>query len=83
MSSLTLDLQLEKAVAKIKETNPKTILIQLPDGLKTKAAKIKKELEQHTSAQIYFWLGSCYGACDLPKVENIDLLIQFGHSEWR
>lgn len=83
MNSLNLDLQLEKAISKIKELSPKTILIQLPDGLKPKAEEIKKELQQHTSAEICFWLGSCYGACDIPKVENFDLLIQFGHSEWR
>jgi len=79
---ISLDLQLEKAVVQIKQANPKTILVQLPDGLKTKVPEIKKELEKHTSAQIYFWLNSCYGACDTPKVE-VDLLLQFGHSEWR
>lgn len=83
MNSLKLDLELEKTITKIKETSPKTILIQLPDGLKPKAEEIKKELQPHTQAKIYFWLNSCYGACDIPKVENIDLLVQFGHSEWR
>ena len=77
------NLQLEKAIEKIKQANPKTILIQLPDGLKPKAEEIKTELQKHTQSQIYFWLNSCYGACDPPKVENIDLLIQFGHSEWK
>lgn len=83
MSSLELDLQLGKAIEKIKQANPKTILVQLPEGLKPKAREIKKELEKQTSAKIYFWLGSGYGACDIPKVENIDLLIQFGHSLWK
>lgn len=82
MNSLKLDLQLEKAIDKIKEVSPKTILIQLPDGLKPKAEEIKKELQQHTSAEIYFWLNSCYGACDVPNTD-VDLLIQFGHSEWK
>lgn len=78
----SLNLQLEKAINKIKEEAPKSILIQLPDGLKPKAEEIKKELQQHTSAEIYFWLNSCYGACDIPKVEDVDLLIQLGHSRW-
>ena len=77
-----LNLELEKAVRKIKEENPQTVLIQLPDGLKPKAEEIKMELKKHTSAKIYFWLGSCYGACDVPNV-NVDLLIQFGHSVWK
>ncbi len=79
---MKLDLELEKAVRKIEELNPQTVLIQLPDGLKPKAEEIKMELEKHTPAKIYFWLGSCYGACDVPKAEA-DLLIQFGHSKWR
>ena len=83
MSSLSLDLQLGKAISKIKEINPKTILVQLPDGLKPRAEEIQRELEKHTFAVIYFWLNSCYGACDIPEVKGIDLLIQFGHTEWR
>ncbi|MBR9683721.1 hypothetical protein GOV03_04240 [Candidatus Woesearchaeota archaeon] len=79
----SLNLQLEQAVSKIREKNPKTILVQLPDGLKPQAREIQKELQQHTDAQIYLWLNSCYGACDIPKVENIDLLLQFGHSKWK
>lgn len=80
---MKLNLQLEKAIEKIKQANPKTILIQLPDGLKPKAEEIKVELQKHTQANIYFWLNSCYGACDTPQIDNIDLLIQFGHSEWK
>jgi len=79
---MELDLQLSKVIDKIKSTNPKTVLIQLPDGLKPKAEEIKKELQSQTNAEIYFWLNSCYGACDIPRA-NIDILIQFGHSEWK
>lgn len=78
----SLNLQLEKAIEKIKEENPGKILIQLPDGLKPKAEEIKMELEKHTPAEICFWLGSCYGACDIPEADA-DLLIQFGHSAWK
>ena len=75
-------MNLEKAISKIKEVDPKTILVQLPDGFKPKVPEIDEELKKHTSAQIFFWLGSCYGACDYPSVD-VDLLIQLGHSEWR
>ncbi len=77
-----LDLQLEKVIDDIKKENPSTILVQLPDGLKPKAQEIQRELQKHTSAKLYFWLNSCYGACDIPKADA-DLLIQFGHSEWK
>ncbi|MBN1644807.1 diphthamide synthesis protein [Candidatus Woesearchaeota archaeon] len=75
------DLELDRAVEEIKKTQAKKVVIQLPDGLKPKAGDIAKQLEKKTNAEISIWLGSCYGACDIPKVEA-DLLIQWGHSEW-
>ena len=77
------DPQLDKAIERIKKEKAKTVLIQLPDGLKPKAKEIKTTLEKKTDAEILFWGGSCFGACDIPKVDNIDLLIQFGHSKWQ
>lgn len=76
------DLELEKAAGEINKTKAKTAVIQLPDGLKPKAGEIAKELSSKTNAQISIWLGSCYGACDIPTVDA-DLLIQWGHSEWQ
>ena len=80
------DLEVDNVIAKIKEEKAKTVCIQLPDGLKPKAAEIQQEIEKKTSAKILIWGGSCYGACDIPlQVERlgVDLLIQWGHSEWR
>lgn len=78
------DLELNKAVAEIKKANAKLVCIQLPDGLKPKANEIKEHIEKNTNASVIIWLGSCYGACDTPKLENpkVDLLIQWGHSEF-
>lgn len=80
------DLELEKAAAEIQKEKAKLVCIQLPDGLKTKADYIKNELVEKTGAEIIIWLGSCYGACDVPlQVETlgVDLLLQWGHSPWR
>ena len=80
------DLEISKAVEKIKAENAKTVCIQLPDGLRPKANEIQKEIESSTGAKVIIWLGSCYGACDIPThldKFNIDLLIHWGHSEWR
>ena len=80
------DLELDKAAAEIRKQNAKTVCIQLPDGLKPIAAEIKKELEEKTEADIIIWLGSCFGACDVPlqvKELGIDLIVQFGHSRWK
>ncbi|MBW2973065.1 diphthamide synthesis protein [Candidatus Woesearchaeota archaeon] len=80
------ELELDKATEEIKKTKAKRVCIQLPDGLKPQAEKIHNELKEKTGAEIIIWLGSCFGACDIPKqVEDlkVDLLIQWGHSEWK
>ncbi|MBD3319024.1 hypothetical protein GF342_03885 [Candidatus Woesearchaeota archaeon] len=79
------DLELDRVVKRIIDEKAKTVCIQLPDGLKPRAGEIYDHLTAHTSAQIIIWLGSCYGACDIPlEVERlgVDLLIQWGHSQW-
>jgi len=77
------DLELERAVREIKDNNAKLVCLQLPDGLKPKAAEIQSYLEEKTNANIVIWLGSCWGGCDVPLSVNklgVDLLIQWGHS---
>ena len=82
----TYDLELDKAISTIKKQKAKSILLQLPDGLKPKATEIAKILEKQTKANIMIWFGSCYGACDIPQdkliEKEVDLIIQFGHSAW-
>ena len=80
---MVYDLELNKAVKEIKKQKAKSVLIQLPDGLKPRAKEIADTLEKQTKAKIFIWLGSCYGACDYPNLKGIDLLIQWGHSEFR
>ena len=75
------NLELEKVVWEIKKSCAKTVLLQLPEGLKPWAVCIVDYLEEKTSAEIRIWLGSCFGACDVPK-SDCDLLVQFGHAEW-
>ena len=69
----------------IKKNNAKLVCIQLPDGLKPKAKEIQEYLERNTDSKVVVWLGSCWGGCDVPlQVEKlgVDLLIQWGHSEY-
>ena len=75
------DLELKRVVSEIKKNNAKLIYIQLPDGLKPRAELVQEYIESNTPAKVIIWAGSCFGACDVPKVE-CDLLIQWGHSEW-
>ncbi len=74
-------LEIDKAIERIKKEKAKTVCIQLPDGLKPKAKEIADRIEKETDAEVKIWAGSCFGACDVPEVD-VDLLIQWGHSEW-
>lgn len=76
------DLELERAISTIREKQAKLVCIQLPDGLKPKAFEIANEIEKNTEAKVLIWGGSCFGACDVPELP-VDLLIQWGHSEFR
>jgi diphthamide biosynthesis enzyme Dph1/Dph2-like protein len=84
MSDLNLNLELNKLLSALSESKAETVLIQLPDGLKPKAKIIQEKVkEKFPSVKLTFWAGSCYGSCDVPNVKDFDLLVQFGHSEWR
>ena len=74
------NLQLEDAISEIKKKGAKSVLVQLPEGLKPKALEISDRIERETGVKCFIWLGSCFGACDIPKV-NFDLVIQWGHTE--
>ena len=76
------NLELDKVVTEIKKAKAKRVCIQLPDGLKDKALEITNFIEKNTSAVCLIWLESCYGACDIPNLKDVDLLIQFGHSKF-
>ena len=79
------DLELERAVKEIQRHNAKKVLIQLGEGLKPRAIEIQEHIKKGIpTCEIHFWLGSCYGKCDMPgiigdKNNDYDMLIQFGH----
>jgi len=77
------EINLDKIADKIKAEIPKSVLLQFPDGLKPYATSIADYLQERFP-KVFFkiWLGSCYGACDVPKTDD-DFLIQFGHAEWK
>lgn len=83
-SKISLNLQLDVLLEKVKSSNAKSVLMQLPDGLKPKVEEIQDLLlEKFPSLKVVFWAGSCYGACDIPNVSGFDLVVQFGHTEWK
>jgi len=85
MVSMEYDLEIDQVIEKIKKEKAQTVCIQLPEGMRPLAGKIRDELHQKTGATVMIWAGSCYGACDIPlEVQRlgVDLLIQWGHKEW-
>ncbi len=81
---MEIDLELDRIISGIKEKKAKRVMLQLPDGLKARAGDLADEIARETGAEVLIWAGSNYGACDLaPAAEGVDLLVHFGHSEWR
>ncbi len=80
------ELELGKIASTIKKENAKLVLLQFPEKMKQYAPAIATTLEEKTKAKFLIWLGNCWGACDIPRVESdrlkIDLVVQFGHSAY-
>ena len=75
----------EQILEKIKEKGAKKILLQLPEGLKTKTQELVDFLERNDIETII----SCepmWGACDLKdhvgKMLGCDLLVHVGHTQF-
>ena len=85
MTEKLYQVETEKAIAKIKELDVKRVCIQLPDGMKPYAQEIEADLVKETGVRVLIWLGSNFGACDIPlglKRMNVDLLISWGHNKF-
>jgi len=76
------DFEIERVAKRINDMKARTVVLQFPDGLKPYATEIAEELQRKVKADLAIWAGTCYGACDVPKVDA-DLLVQFGHTEMR
>ena len=76
------ELELDRIVSEIREKDVRSVLLQLPDGLKPWGLVICDYVSERTGADVRIWLGDCFGACDLPD-SDADLVIQFGHVAWK
>lgn len=78
-----LELDLSKAKKEIRERNAKTVLVQLPEGLKQYTTKIISELSEKT-VQVFVSMDPVFGSCDLAldkmRLLQADLLIHLGHA---
>jgi 2-(3-amino-3-carboxypropyl)histidine synthase len=79
------DLEEARLVDEIKKRSPRRVLLQLPEGLKPRAAALAEKLRTTTGTEVIVSGDPCYGACDLAlhqmKELRADLLIHVGHSE--
>ncbi|MEM7819243.1 MAG: diphthamide biosynthesis enzyme Dph2 [Candidatus Aenigmatarchaeota archaeon] len=75
----------DELIKTIKKQKPKKILLQLPDGLKTRAIDILNEIENE-KIDVILSNDTCYGACDLrereAKMLGCDLIVHIGHNKF-
>lgn len=79
------DLELDKVIKNIQKHRIKKVLLQFPEGLKSYSQEVVSFIENKTGCECFIWMGSCFGACDLPlEVEKlgIDLIVHFGHNNF-
>ena len=77
------DLDLERVLKTVKDKSCKTVGLQFPEGLKRKALKISREIEEKTGTKVVISGNPCFGACDIDTVLSgkVDVLFHFGHAK--
>ena len=79
------ELEIDRIVESVQKEKVKRLLLQFPEGLKPYAQGICDVISDKAGCGCLIWLGSCFGACDVPLEVGqlgVDLIVQFGHSEW-
>jgi 2-(3-amino-3-carboxypropyl)histidine synthase len=78
------DFEEERVKQEILKLKAKSVLIQVPEGLKPDAPRIAKIIEKFGALPIVS-ADPCYGACDLATADaeslGVDLIIHYGHSK--
>lgn len=78
------NLDFTKAITTVKQKGYKTIVLQVPEGLKMQASVFADLLEEKTQATVIISGDPCFGACDIANYKfinhDIDLIIQVGHT---
>ncbi len=80
-----LNFEEEKLIAELKTRSPKRVLVQLPEGIKGKAPKVAKLIED-LGIEVVFsgetaWGGCCVSTEEAKKAE-CDLIVHFGHAQF-
>jgi len=77
------ELEEKRLEEEIKKRGAKRVLLQLPDGLKTKGPSLAAVIE-HAGVTAIISGDPCYGACDIALSEardlDVDLIVHYGHT---
>jgi 2-(3-amino-3-carboxypropyl)histidine synthase len=72
-------------VRKLRKMKARTILLQVPEGLKIRAQEMASELES-SGFSVFISIEPCFGACDIRDREakslGCDVLVHVGHSDY-
>lgn len=81
------NLELDRVVSEVKSAKAKTVGLQFPEGLKDRAVEVAEKIESETGALAVIFVDPTYGGCDLKEDQcaklGVDLLIHFGHTEFK
>jgi 2-(3-amino-3-carboxypropyl)histidine synthase len=79
-----IHLNLNSAITQLKEYNATRVLVQIPEGLKTRTEDISELLKDF---EVVINMDPCFGACDLKEAEaeilDCDALLHIGHSAFQ
>ena len=80
-----LQVNLDKAIAELSKLNAHKVLLQIPEGLKTRAEELASELE-NAGFSVITIMDPCFGACDIKVSEakqlDCDTLLHIGHNSF-
>ena len=77
------DLDMDRAIRKIRSKDAQTVGLQFPEGLKMQAVSIARQIEEETDATVIISGDPCFGACDVSDWKmkgSVDLIIHYGHT---
>jgi 2-(3-amino-3-carboxypropyl)histidine synthase len=73
------DWEIQRILDEIERRECRTVVLQLPEGLKKDAARVAGKIEEKGNVTVVVSADPCYGACDLTTFRG-DLLVHFGHA---
>jgi len=73
----------EGALAVVREHGYQTVLLEVPEGVRDRAAVLADRLRRENECIAMVWGGTCWGPCDLHEHEAtplVDAILHFGHT---